>query len=191
VRLILLCTVLAAGLLAGCTMLLPQQKTVTQESWSSFDDAKRAIERIVPYETRRAALEAASIDPYKNPAITILSYSDVVQRFAIGATIKAEELDRGIRECLTAGKACTGYQIDVRRVERRRIGNFWLDSFNFKREVDVRGWSFRALILFVDDLAVYTLYGGQPLLHEEEISRNPLGPLQSWGESMGSTILNR
>jgi hypothetical protein len=187
VRAVLLATLLALG---GCAALLPQQKTLTQESWTSFEDAKKAIDAIVPYETRRRELDAERMDPYRNPAIVILSYSDVVQRFAVGA-IKAEELDRGVRECLTAGKACTGYHIEVRRVERQRVGNFWLDTFNFKREVDVRGWTFRALILFVDDLVVYTLYGGQPRLHEEEISRNPLGPLQTWGEGMGQTILTR
>lgn len=177
--------------LGGCATLLPHQKTLTQDSWASFEEAKKAIDAIVPYETRRTELDAEHMDPYKNPAITLLSYSDVVQRFAVGATIKAEELDRGVRECLTAGKACTGYQIEVRRVERQRVGSFWLDTFNFKREVDVRGWTFRALLLFVDDLVVYTLYGGQPRLHEEEISRNPLGPLQGWGEGMGQTLILR
>jgi hypothetical protein len=177
-------------LLGGCASLLPQQKTLTQESWATFEDAKKAIDAVVPYETRRRELDAERMDPYRNPAIVILTYSDVAQRFAVGA-IKAEELDRGVRECLTAGKSCTGYQIEVRRVERHRVGNFWLDIFNFKREVDVRGWTFRALILFVDDLVVYTLYGGQPRLHEEEISRNPLGPLQGWGEGMGQSILTR
>ena len=175
--------------LAACNLLLPRQKTATLDSWSSFDEAKAAVDRIVPYETRRAELAARNIDPYKNSAITILTYSDVVQRFAVGAAVKAEELDRGVRECLTAGKLCTDYQIELARTDRNRIGNFWLDAFNFKREVDVRGWSFRALILFVDDRVVYTLYGGQPVLHQEEITRNPLGPLQGWGESVGPTIV--
>jgi len=185
-----LVALLAACLLAaGCNMLLPRQKTSTLDSWSSFDDAKAAVDAIVPYETRRPELAARNIDPYKNSAITILSYSDVVQRFAVGAAVKAEELDRGVHECLTAGKACTGYQIELGRTDRNRIGSFWLDTFNFKREVDVRGWNFRALVLFVDDVVVYTLYGGQPVLHQEEVTRNPLGPLQSWGEAAGSALV--
>lgn len=172
---------LAAAALAGCVALLPKSHGGTQETWQDFDEAKAAIDKIIPYESRRAELTQANIDPYRNPAVTLLSYSDVVQRFA-GPTLKPEDLDRGVRECLNAGKACTGYAILAKRTIRNRIGNFWLDTFNFRREVDVIGWSFNALILFVDDVVVYTLYGGQPRIHEQEVTRNPLGPLQGWGD---------
>jgi hypothetical protein len=29
---------------------------------------------------------------------------------------------------------------------------------------------------------VYAVYGGQPTVHETEVNRNPLGPLQGWGD---------
>lgn len=53
-----------------------------------------------------------------------------------------------------------------------------MDIFNFRRETDITGWTFNAMILMVDDLVVYTLHGGQPRIHEKEVSRNPLGPIQ-------------
>jgi hypothetical protein len=169
---------IAAASLAACAAWLPKAHTVTVVSWASYDDAKGAIDKIVPYQSRRADLTAQGIDPVENPTITILNYSDIAQRFATGAIVGADQVDRGIRECLVAGKSCTGYQIEARRTNRNRVGNFWLDSFTFKRETDVSGWSFRATILFVDDLAVYTTYGGQPLIHEQEVARKPMGPLQ-------------
>ena len=181
--------VLAIGGLTGCASLLPRANISTEVSWNSFEDAKAAIDKIVPYQSRRAELAAGGIDPVQNPAITILNYSDVVQRFAVGAIVGADRLERGIRECLIAGKSCTGYQIEAHRTYRNRIGNFWLDLFNFYKEVDVSGWSFRATILFIDDLAVYTLHGGQPLLHEKEITRNPLGPLQGWSGVVAPAII--
>jgi hypothetical protein len=46
----------------------------------------------------------------------------------------------------------------------------------------VTGWNFNALVIFVNDLAVYAVYGGQPVIHELEVERNPLGPLQGWGD---------
>src|ERR1700675_1816968 len=168
----------ALASLAACASWLPKSHTLTLVSWTSFDEAKAAIDKIVPYQSRRAELAAQGIDPVENPAITILNYSDVAQRFAVGAIVGADQLDRGIRECLIAGKSCTGYQIAARRSNRNRVGNFWLDCFNFESENDVSGWPFRATILFVDDLAVYTIYGAQPLIHEQEIVRNPLGPFQ-------------
>jgi hypothetical protein len=78
----------------------------------------------------------------------------------------------------------------VRRTSRKRIGNFWLDSFNFYRETDVTGWSFNALVLFVDDLVVYTLHGGQPRVHDKEVTKNPLGPLQGWGQQVGPRLFD-
>lgn len=112
----------------------------------------------------------------------------MVQRFAAGSAIGQDELDAGIRRCLTAGKACTGFSILVKRESRKRTGNFWLDSFNFHRETDITGWSFNALVLFVDDMVVYTLHGGQPRVHEKQVTRNPLGPLQGWGQQVAPSL---
>lgn len=179
---------LAVGVLCGCADWLPRADVATQQAWSNFEEAKAAIERVEPHVTTRGELTAAGIDPLQNAAITILSLPDVMQRFTVGTALNADELDPGIRRCLVAGNACTGYSILVRRNDRSRIGNFWLDTFNFRRETDVTGWTFNALILFVDDVVVYTVHGGQPRIHEKEISRNPLGPLQSLGEGVGSAL---
>lgn len=166
---------------AGCSSLLPRSEVDTQNGWESFDEARQAIEAIVPGESTREELASQGIDPYANPAVTLLSFSDIVQRFAVGSALKAEELDEGIRACLVAGKACTGYALAVQRRQSKRIGGFWADFLNFRRETDVTGWTFNALILLVDDTVVYTLYGGQPKVHEREVSRNPLGPMQGRG----------
>lgn len=181
-----LCVVLAAGC-AGCAGLLPRAEFATQETWKNYESAQAAIERIVPLRSRREDLAADGIAP-TNPAVTILSFSDVVQRFAVGSAISQEELDPGVRRCLTAGKACTGFAILVKRQSRKRTGNFWLDSFNFQRETDITGWSFNALVLFVEDVVVYTLHGGQPRIHEKEVTRNPLGPLQGWGQQVAPDL---
>lgn len=173
---------LALLALGGCSTLLPRAHNAIQGGWQSFEAARDAIEAIKPYETRRTALHEAGIDPYSNPTVTILTYSDLVQRLSPGSALRAEQMDRGIRDCLLAGKNCVGYSIVQRRVDRDRVGNFWLDTFNFRRDVNVTGWSFNALVVMVDDLVVYTLHGGQPVIRERELTRNPLGPFQGWGE---------
>jgi hypothetical protein len=175
---------LAIALLAGCEALLPRAVTQTQVGWASYEDAQRTIERVVPFQTRVAELAAMGLTPQANPSITILTYSDILQRFAAGTALQTEEFDRGIRECLLAGKRCSAYSIAVAVVKRDRTGNFWLDSLNFKRVTDVTGWRFNALIIMVDDLVVYTLYGGHPKLSDQEVVRNPLGPLQGWGDQV-------
>ena len=180
--------ILAAAALFGCQSLLPRADLATQQAWGDFEEARAAIERIAPRLTTRADLSAAGIDPLKNASVTILGLPDVMQRFTVGTAVDAQALDPGIRECLAAGNTCTGYSILVRRSDRKRIGNFWLDTFNFRREIDVTGWTFNALILLVGDTVVYTVHGGQPRIHEKEVTRNPLGPLQSFGEAVGSAL---
>jgi hypothetical protein len=169
---------------AGCKSLLPTGADRTLQPWSTYDDAYNAVERIVPYKTTRQALREQKIDPASNPSITILSYTDLLQRLNSGAAATPERMERGIADCLNAGKRCTAYSINVRQIESKRVGNFWLDMLNFRRHTVTTGWSFSALIFFVDDLAVFALAGGQPNINTETVSRNPLGPLQGLGSSV-------
>jgi hypothetical protein len=112
----------------------------------------------------------------------VLHFADVLQKFPSAAMIRPDDVDRGIRDCLQAGKRCNGYTISVKKVDRVRVGNFWLDSLNFKRESVSKGWEVDALLVFVDDQLVYELVGGRPTIDEYEVVRNPLGPLQGWGD---------
>ena len=124
-------------------------------------------------------MRAAGIDPYVSRNVQLLSYSDVLLRFPLNAGSSNAQLDHGLRACLEAGKSCTGYALNVRDVKKDHTGPFWQDTLGFKRVVETTGWQFNALILLVGDRVVYTLYGGQPNLHEQEVSRQPLGPVQN------------
>lgn len=178
----------AAGLVAGCTALLPKARNEVSSPWHSFEEAKQALERIEPGRATVAQLRAQGYDPFENPNVQLLTFSDIVLRFPNTGAIGSGKVDPGLRECLEAGKACTGYAIAVRDVKRDRTGPFLLDALTFWRVTEVTGWNFNALILLVDDRVVYTLYGGQPKIHELETSKQPLGPLQGWGDSLPSLI---
>jgi hypothetical protein len=137
---------------------------------------------VAPYTSTRQSVHAQGLDPSRNPAITVLHFADVLQRFAAATLIKPEDVDRGIRDCLQAGKQCGGYAIAVEKLQRQRIGGFWLDSLNFRRETVTTGWRVDVLLVFVDDALVYKLVGGRPTINEVDLRRNPLGPLQGWGD---------
>lgn len=169
-------------LLGGCATLLPSSRTEVVSDWSSYDDAVKSMAAITPYTSTRQSVHAQGLDPSLNPAITVLHFADVLQRFAAATLIKPEDVDRGIRDCLHAGKQCNGYAIAVEKLHRQRIGNFWLDSLNFRRETVTSGWWVDVLLVFVDDALVYELVGGRPTINEVELRRNPLGPLQGWGD---------
>ena len=174
-----------AALTGGCSTLLPNSRAEIQSPWRSFEEAKAAIESLKPGESRTSELRALGIDPYSSPNVQILTFSDIALRFPVSVN---SHLDKGLRDCLEAGKGCTGYYLNVREVKRDRIGEFWSDTLGFKRVVEVTGWSFNALLLIVDDRVVYTLYGGQPSVNEQEVSRQPLGPAQDFGGSLGSLL---
>ena len=175
----------AAGVaLGGCTTLLPESKREVVSDWNSYDDAVKGLAAIEPYRATRDDVHGKGLDPRLNPGITVLHFADVLQRFSAASLIDPQDVDRGVKDCLHAGKRCSAYAIAVNKVDRVRVGNFWADTFNFKRETVTTGWSVDALLVFVDDELVYELVGGRPKINEHEVVRNPLGPLQSWGDDM-------
>lgn len=178
----------AAVAASGCAELLPKSKVQTDVPWGTFDDARAMITAIQPYRTTKADLATAGVTEL-NPAVTLLSHAEVALRFPIGGVLGETDVDPGIRDCLKAGKGCSGYLLNIRRISNDRVGDFWLDSFRFRRETQSSGWTFTALILFVDERAVYAVYGGQANVHETQVDRNPLGPLQGWGDWAAGAIL--
>jgi hypothetical protein len=169
--------------LAGCTSLLPRSDVVLEGQWHSFEEAQQTFDKIIPYQTSVDDLKAFGLNPEITPNITLLNYSDVLQRFVPSPSINAEELDPGVNDCLKAKMACRGFEINQRVVKRNRFGNFWVDFLGFKKKTDVTGWHFKGMVLIKDKLIVYKLVGGQPMIHEVEKSNNPLGPFQGVGES--------
>jgi hypothetical protein len=176
-------------LVCSCANMLPAGEARQGNGWTSYENARDLFITIHPFETHRMDVHGLGLDPFKNPSVSLLSYSDLVQRLGTGNVLRADQLERGIRECMESGKRCTGYQINQREVKQKRIGNAFLDLFNFRRETESYGWSFNGLIVFVDEQVVMTLYGGQPLIHEITKQTNPLGPLQSLPERAGQGVV--
>ena len=176
----LLCAAALAAA-AGCSSLLPQASLNMNTTWKSFDEARIAVEGFRPHETRVADLRAAGFDPFTNPNVELLNFSDILRRFPLTGSVT--RLDPGLRECMEAGKACVGYAVDIRTERKERIGPVLLDMLSFRRETKSTGWTFNALVLLVDDEVVYALYGGKPVITQVDKTVEPLGPLQNWSPS--------
>ena len=119
--------------IAGCAELLPKSAVRTEVKWRSFDEARAMVEAIKPYSTTKAELAGIGLTDV-NPAVTLLSHVEVAVRFPIGGVLSESDIDPGIRDCLKAGKVCTGYQLNIKRINSDRVGNFWLDAFRFPRD---------------------------------------------------------
>ena len=168
---------------SACTSMLPQAHT-DSSSFDSFDAARTAVRSLVPMKSQRSALQTQAFNPITHPNTKLLTHSDVVRLYVPSALLKREDLDPGILACLEARDACEGMEITATKIVRARTGNFFTDFSNFSRRTETSGWRFNAVILLVDDLVVYRSWGGQPAVHEVEVTRNPLGPFQDVGPSL-------
>ena len=175
---------LTVWLLAGCTSLLPRSKEVTASPWTSYREAQQTFDRIVPGKTTTADLSELGLDPETMPNIAILNYSDVLRRFMLNQSVTLSDLDRGVQECVMAKTVCRGLEINQRIVSKQRNGSFWLDFLGFRKETHIEGWRFIGLVLLKEDVVVYKLTGGQPVIQESEHTQNPLGPVQSIGSKL-------
>lgn len=173
-----------ATVLTGCAGLLPEATRQTQTPWSTYAEAEAMFARIVPGKTDVAELAALAIDPGKTANVVLLGEADLLRRLVPASSFDVSRLDPGLQECFSLQNACFGYEIEQVTMERRRFGNFWLDFMNFKRQVNVSGWQFNAVIVIKDDTVVYKTWSGTPHVHQLEVERSPLGPLQAVGPSL-------
>jgi hypothetical protein len=162
----------------GCTSLLPRSNETTASPWASYQEAQQAFDKLVPGETRADELKAMSLDPASNPNITILNYSDVLRRFLLNQSISVNDLDEGVKNCVTAKTNCRGFEVNQKMLNKQRNGIFILDLLGFKRDTHTNGWAFSGLILIKDGVVIYKLTGGQPSIVSQESNQNPLGPVQ-------------
>lgn len=177
--------VLVTGV-TGCSSLLPNSHSEAS-SFKTFEDARVAIESLIPMQSNQDTLAALGIEAGKQPNTTLLTHADVVRRFVPGSVLTKQDLDAGIVACIEAKDSCRGLEVLASRIDKVRSGNFFADFLNFSRRTDTTGWRFNALILLVDNVVVYRTWGGQPAVNETEVHRNPLGPLQDVGPSTVTT----
>jgi len=176
-----LLALVAVLLLSGCGALLPKSKEVTASPWPTYQAAQETFDKIVPGQTTVAELRAMALDPAENPNIAILNYADVMRKFMANQSLSLNDLDQGVRDCVTAKIACRGYEVTQSQIHKQRTGNVMLDVLGFYRETHTSGWRFNGLILLKENVVVYKLTGGQPVLQGTEENKNPLGPVQAIG----------
>lgn len=177
------CLLLLVLLLVGCSSMLPRARSESSP-FANFEEARQAIEGLVPMHSDVASMTRLGISPGQHPNTRILTHADVVRLFLPSSLLKREDLDPGVLACLEARDACRGWEVTAARITRERTGNFWADFSNFSRRSETTGWRFNALILLINDVVVYRAWGGQPRVNEIEVQTNPLGPLQDIGPAL-------
>lgn len=178
-------SIVAAALVStGCAGLLPEARQQTQTPWRTYEDAQAMFEKVTPGKTSLSDLKALGVDPGQIPNVSYLGHADMLRRLLPTSSFDIEVLAPGLRECMSPDRPCFAYEIEQISLDRQRYGNFWLDFFNFKRQVNVSGWQFDAIFVIKGDTVVYKHWSGKPNLHQKEEERSPLGPLQGLGSSL-------
>ena len=170
--------------LSACSHLLPDGKQEVQTPWNTYAAAQSMFDKIVPGKTTLAELKSLGVDPEKTPNVALLSHADLLRRLLPSVPVDVSQLDPGLQECVAANDTCFAYEIEQLTLDRKRYGNFWLDFLNFKRQVDVTGWQFDAVVVIKKQTVVYKMWSGKPSVRRFEEERSPLGPLQGFGSTL-------
>ena len=173
--------VILLALCSGCSSLLPSERAEVLSPFADYLDAEQRFGQAVVGKTSRAELFSLGFDPLAQGNCKMLSFIDVRLLF-VQPNIPLDYLPAGLLQCLEAKDRCIGCAFDFNKTDTQRVGSFWADAFNFRKQRELHGWSFRAVFVLVDDVLVHKVSNGEPNIRRFEVKRNPLGPLQGAGE---------
>ncbi|MEA3354285.1 MAG: hypothetical protein U9Q33_10770 [Campylobacterota bacterium] len=172
----------------GCSSLLPSVVTKTAETWSSYDSIQTAYDSVEKYKTTKKDLHNLGFDPYKNSNTMILNHLDIMKRFLVTQSVKIEDLDIGLQECIRSKTECFAYETRMKYLKRKRYGSTLLDIFNFEKNTRETGWSFSSIIVVQNEKVVFKTASSQPKIDNNENRKNPLGPFQSMESILKNTV---
>jgi hypothetical protein len=180
----------SAFYLAGCSFLLPTERSMTQQPWKSFAEAEQAFDRVVPKQTTVEDLAAMGLDPFTAQNIKVLTYLDLMARLMPHDGFQKSDMNDDVRKCLDAKDACRAFEVIVDIRHSKRTGYALLDILGFNRKTHITGWSFDGLLVIQDDVVVYKIRSGEPNLDRKEQRIKPLGPLQELDGLFGAAAQN-
>jgi len=170
--------------ITACSSLLPHSRQETKTPWHSYDEAQAIFAKIIPQKSSVADLKELGIDPKQTSNISILNHADLLRRLVGTGSYDVSLLDEALRACLSSQSTCFAYEMEQTFTEKKRVGNFWLDFLNFKKQIDISGWQFNAIVVVNENMVIYKLWSGKPNIQQVEVERSPLGPLQGIGPSL-------
>ncbi|MCF6765794.1 hypothetical protein L3V82_08405 [Thiotrichales bacterium 19S3-7] len=162
---------------SACSSLLPRSKEVTISKWQDFDQLQVAYDKIIPYKTTTEDLEKLGFSPYTANNIRIVNFLDVHKEFDPLMTFNNLPLE--VANCIKQENNCVGYYIDIEQLNSKRVGNAFLDVFNFKRITYTTGWDFNAKLILLNNLVIFKTISSLPAIEKLKTQVNPLGPLQN------------
>ncbi len=162
----------------GCSSLLAHQKTYSRMPWESYDDVRAAYASVEVGTTQWRDLAVLGFDPYESLNVDLINYIQVYTLFVPNRGVALDDTDPAVQRCVAARQRCRGLVVDVFREHGADEGSFWLNFLRFRKQTQVTGWVFEALLLVIDDRVEMKLHAGNPRFSMYQDQVRPLGPLQ-------------
>jgi len=181
-------SIIVTSVLVGCSGfgLLPRETELKNTSFKSYQDVETAYAQISPGQTRTTDLVTIGFDANDSPNVEVLSYLGVIERFIPRDSIRFDNLDPVVQQCIEARERCTGYVFHPERLHKERLGSWVLDVLGFQRTIVNYGWSADVVLLVMDGHVAYKVMSGKPHIEDFHHDVQPLGPFQD----MSGTLLH-
>ncbi len=173
--------------LTGCggEGLLPHKTDVKNSAFKTYQEVQAAYTQITPGQTRTTDLVQIGFDSTESPNVEVLSYLGVIERFIPRDSIRFDNLDPIVQQCIGARERCSGVVFHPERLHQERLGNWFLDVLGFQHTYVNYGWSAEIIILMMDGKVAYKVMSGRPHIEDFHHDVQPLGPFQD----LSGTIL--
>ena len=111
-------SILVASILVGCggLGLLPSESEMKNTSFKSYQDVEAAYAQITPGRTKPNDLLLVGFDANDSPNMEVLSYLGVIERFIPRDSIRFDNLDPIVQQCIEARDRCTGFVFHPERL---------------------------------------------------------------------------
>ena len=172
----LLVAMLAIVGCAGRGTLPSDEKTTGR--FRSFEEAQDAFLAIEHGRTTADELRALKIDPDAGGGTQVFSYQRARSALFFHRGVTPGLYDPAVDRCLKARQRCQIWRVDQTRTGRLRKGSLLADLLGFRRARDTTRWDFDGAVLVLDGVAVYSIWGGVPVISENVESIRPLSFLQ-------------
>src|SRR5271154_278162 len=159
----LIASMLVTLVLVGCggLGLLPRQTDIKNTNFRNYQAVETAYQQISPGSTRASDLAQLGFDSGDSPNVEVLSYLGVIERFMPRDSIRFDNLDPVVQQCIESRERCTGYVFHPERLHKERLGSWVLDILGFQRTTLNYGWSADIVLLVMDGHVAYNVMSGR------------------------------
>ena len=155
--------------------LMPTERKIVGSTWKGYQEALDAFNLIEPNKTTLEDMKKIGFDPIAVPNTVFLDPISIRNIIVGNNASRIEDLPKDLQDYIRDLKECRGFKFRQQEFFTKGTGNLLSRIFKFNKEDIVSGWQFEAWIFMKKGVVVYTLWLGNPNIHEMTNQKNPIG----------------